>query len=51
MTRRTLKRPPNGWARGPNYLLKDALALIWLLFCGAVFFEWASAALAAIIGL
>lgn len=43
---RILHRPPQGWANHhPNWALPDLVALVLLLFGGALFFNWASAAL------
>lgn len=42
---RTLRRPPGGWDRKPNYLLPDAIGLVLLLFGGACFFNWMAAAI------
>ena len=46
---RTLKRPEQGWAHKPNSRLGDWLFLVFLMFCSAQFFAWASAALDALL--
>ena len=46
---RVIKRPPNGWDRRPNAHFGDWLFLVFLMFCSAQFFAWASAALDVII--
>jgi hypothetical protein len=42
---RALKRPPNGWGHKPNARLGDWILLVFLMFCSAQFFAWASATL------
>lgn len=49
MTQRSLKRPPNGWDRKPNYALPDMLAFVGILWAGAMFFHWMAAVLDAIV--
>ena len=45
MSRRVLKRPPQGWANhSPNYALADMLAMVGFMLGSALFFTWASAA-------
>lgn len=46
---RTLKRPPHGWGHKPNARLGDWCLLVFLMFCSAQFFAWASAALDALL--
>lgn len=40
MSRRTLKRPREGWAADPNADLPYWLAFVVLMFGSALFFEW-----------
>lgn len=50
MTGRVLKRPPQGWDnRNPNWALPDLCAFVGLLFVGACAFNWAAAALDAVL--
>ena len=52
MSRRVLKRPPQGWANhSPNYALPEMIALVGMLFGGACFFNWTAMAIDAMLSI
>jgi hypothetical protein len=52
MSRRVLKRPPQGWANhDPNYALWDMIAFVGVAFGSACFFNWTSMAIDAMLSI